>query len=609
MLKRFFLTLFIILLIVLALAHFWGLSYAVDWFNENSKDLIGRKAQVESTSINYLTAGVSVDGFVLFEADDKTPFVLFDELYVNLDLQSIIEGETYKVEGVTLDGLNANIIYDAGSFNFQSLIEHFIKEEVDTGALVEKEPVKWIVEAIEIENSTIAYHDLKIGEDVAAENIYLQLPNGIAWDTLGVAGAIDFELNTGGSIASNFDFANDYSAFKADLKLDSVSNKFLLPYVQDFLLVSDMEGEIGIDIQLVGSLTEAGNIDLTGDFSLENTALYNLGGERLFGIGSLAIAVDSLNAARNVYAARSVKIDEPYGWFQLFENGNNLSALLKDSLIATATDSSLEVSDSLFVKNDSIPIVVSETDHSSNFFVLIGDYVKQAMKDIQVSDFNLDTLSIERLSFDFEDYTLKSPFKYSTRMASLHSNGISNGADSVMVYSEALLGDSGSLTMKAKLDPTLHEDFVVNITLSDIGLTPFSPYLYQHLAHHLQRGELDFKGDVEYHSGELNSLFHIRIDSMQVSKREMHDEATKLPLRLAVKVLNGKSDIIDLEIPVEGNLKDPKYKLGKAIGKIFKNLITKSANAKPDAVASDSVNVILPDTLVVPVDSIIPVVN
>lgn len=544
-------------------------------------------------------------------------------MHVNTGLISILSGDGYVIESATVDGFNGKVDYERGGFNFDSLTEYFASSDEQTDAPSSNEPVKWFVKRIAITNSTFAYHDFEIGEEIIAENINISLPEGISWNALGAIGNLDLQLKSGGDLVANFEFENDYSAFKTDLNLTRVENVFLLPYIQDFLLVSTIQGTIGMDVHLAGSLIKPGDLDLSGIMRLDSAAMFNLQGEKLFGIGGLMLSIDSINPSTDIYAVQAINISNPYGWFQLFDDGNNLSRLLKDSVIAEQDSIVVQV-DSLLVANadsttlktdtffvaeaETIEVAeVSTTDHSSNFFLLIGDYVKQAMKDIQVSDFRLDTLSIKGLSFDFEDHTLLMPFKYSTSQADLYSYGVTSSSDSVMVYSSAILGDSGFLKMEARLDPTLHEKFRVNLKLNDVGLVDISPYSHQFLAHKIEKGRLLFDADVDIDSGKLNSLLHLRIDSLEISDKERHDEALKLPIKLTVKVLKGKSGIIDLEVPVVGNLNDPEYKLGKAIGKIFKNLITKSANTRLDTSASKTTVELPIDSEVLPVDTVAPI--
>ena len=310
-------------------------------------------------------------------------------MHVNTGLISILSGDGYVIESATVDGFNGKVDYERGGFNFDSLTEYFASSDEQTDAPSSNEPVKWFVKRIAITNSTFAYHDLEIGEEIIAENINISLPEGISWNALGAIGNLDLQLKSGGDLVANFEFENDYSAFKTDLNLTRVENVFLLPYIQDFLLVSTIQGTIGMDVHLAGSLIKPGDLDLSGIMRLDSAAMFNLQGEKLFGIGGLMLSIDSINPSTDIYAVQAINISNPYGWFQLFDDGNNLSRLLKDSVIAEQDSIVVQV-DSLLVANadsttlktdtffvaeaETIEVAeVSTTDHSSNFFLLIGD--------------------------------------------------------------------------------------------------------------------------------------------------------------------------------------------------------------------------------------------
>jgi hypothetical protein len=61
----------------------------------------------------------------------------------------------------------------------------------------------------------------------------------------------------------------------------------------------------------------------------------------------------------------------------------------------------------------------------------------------------------------------------------------------------------------------------------------------------------------------------------------LHD----LPLRFALFLLKDRNGIIDLDVPVRGDLKDPKVSVGKIIWNTLKNLIVKTAAAPYDLLA------------------------
>ena len=61
--------------------------------------------------------------------------------------------------------------------------------------------------------------------------------------------------------------------------------------------------------------------------------------------------------------------------------------------------------------------------------------------------------------------------------------------------------------------------------------------------------------------------------------------AVDLPLDLAIALLKDTNDLIDIGLPVEGNLENPEFSYGHLIWKALCNLITKIATAPFRALA------------------------
>ena len=58
-----------------------------------------------------------------------------------------------------------------------------------------------------------------------------------------------------------------------------------------------------------------------------------------------------------------------------------------------------------------------------------------------------------------------------------------------------------------------------------------------------------------------------------------------IPIKLALFILKDRYGVINLDVPVRGNLDDPSLKFGKLIWTTFKNLMVKVATAPFDALA------------------------
>jgi hypothetical protein len=71
----------------------------------------------------------------------------------------------------------------------------------------------------------------------------------------------------------------------------------------------------------------------------------------------------------------------------------------------------------------------------------------------------------------------------------------------------------------------------------------------------------------------------LEIRKIEVGKKIKNTTAFDLPIRLAVAILRDQHGNVNLDVPVEGNLYDPEYKLGKVIWGIVKNILVKAATS------------------------------
>jgi hypothetical protein len=77
----------------------------------------------------------------------------------------------------------------------------------------------------------------------------------------------------------------------------------------------------------------------------------------------------------------------------------------------------------------------------------------------------------------------------------------------------------------------------------------------------------------------LSAQNRFLVDQFEFGDKIESPTATKLPVKLAVSLLKDRNGVIDVDLPIEGSLDDPKFRIGKVIWKLIGNLITKAATA------------------------------
>ena len=127
------------------------------------------------------------------------------------------------------------------------------------------------------------------------------------------------------------------------------------------------------------------------------------------------------------------------------------------------------------------------------------------------------------------------------------------------------------------LSPTATNE--IKLVVKNVDLSPTSPYVGKFAGYRLLEGKLNM--DLAYHlyGRKLNSENVIVLDRFTLGDKVNSPEATKLPVRLAVAILKDRQGQIKLDVPIQGSLDDPKFRLHKVIVAAIENLLTKIATS------------------------------
>jgi hypothetical protein len=110
-------------------------------------------------------------------------------------------------------------------------------------------------------------------------------------------------------------------------------------------------------------------------------------------------------------------------------------------------------------------------------------------------------------------------------------------------------------------------------------MTGLTPYSGKFAGRKIDSGKLSLNLGYKIDNGKLLGDNQIVVDKLKLGKPVKSPEAVNLPLDLAVALLEDADGVIDIGLPVRGDINDPKFSFGQLIGKALVNLITKIATA------------------------------
>lgn len=141
--------------------------------------------------------------------------------------------------------------------------------------------------------------------------------------------------------------------------------------------------------------------------------------------------------------------------------------------------------------------------------------------------------------------------------------------------------DGGApFSVKGQINPLSDDVFSdVAVGFQGLDLLPASPYSGKYVGRKLARGNatLDMKVKLSRRTLAVNQT--LVLDQLTLGASVPSPDATKLPVGLALALLRDTRGKITLNVPVEGSLDDPQFRVGAVIWGVVRNLLQKAATA------------------------------
>ncbi|MBA2880631.1 hypothetical protein HNR65_000949 [Desulfosalsimonas propionicica] len=127
---------------------------------------------------------------------------------------------------------------------------------------------------------------------------------------------------------------------------------------------------------------------------------------------------------------------------------------------------------------------------------------------------------------------------------------------------------------------------LTDVSFENIEMPMFTPYFGKYLGYEIQKGKLHLDLGYQVDSLKLDGKNQVRLDQFYLGNKVQSDDAISLPLKLALALLRDRAGRIDLNVPVEGDMGNPQFRLGGVIFDAFVNLLKRLVTSPFSALAS-----------------------
>ena len=511
--------------------------------NNKGNELIGRQMHVDRVIINPYWGGVSISGFECKETNGETNFISFDHLYVQIAYPQLL-GKTVKLRAIHLDGFNGQVLKNHDKVNFSDIIERFSKND-SVPAATAKSAWTVILKDIRINNGNIRYRDVVNDKQWKLEDLSLHVP-GLYFDNTQTNAGIEFGLPTGGRVGIVAGMKLQSNRYAVKLNLYDVHTDVVLPLVQDYLDVTGLGAKVNGSLHVDGSLDMITNILLTGNLSMTGLSLRDSHKDEVAALDELRIDISKGDVANNTFILDSLTISGLTANYEVHEGWTTMTRLMKSKQEVQSEMADSAATDSLET------LVEAEKPASTKPLVWMAKHVTLTGHDIT-----------------YHDYSKKHDWDYAIQTLRVEGQNVaSNGRNSIQL--QATLPNDGSINLDFKGGLDLkNQDTQADLKVRGVHIEDFSALCRNYTGYPIDGGLLTIDSHLDVESAKLNGTNRIEIDHPRVGKKERLSKAPykNIPVRLGFQLLTSAQDIILVDVPLTGDVTNPKFSLRKVISR------------------------------------------
>jgi hypothetical protein len=455
-----------------------------------------------------------------------------------------------SLDRVDLDSLGVYALMDkTGVINFTQLSP---EPSSETKESEEKSAssLNWKINTFKLSNSNVDFEDQfnAINGLTKLDRIDLEVKGLESQEQSWANSRLSFRINRSGKLLLNSKVR--HTPLKAintfDLKgLDLVSFQ---PYVNKKANVDVKSGKFNLDFK---ATVEEKKTRVIANTSISDL---NLGerreGRSFFAFSKLLIKDIDLSLNPDQMKIAKVDIYNPYARIKIDENQtSNLSDL---TVSDDTNNTSQETNEGLAKKKT-----------KKTFSVLIS---KVNFKDGKG---------------EFSDLSL--PLPYSTDINDLNGKMIALGNIAEVKSSidlDGVVDEYGLAKISGQVLSANPKQFTdMGLKFQNLDMTNLSPYTGKFIGYKLEKGKMNVELEYKINDSQMKGGNRVVLKQLTLGESVESEDAISAPVGLAIALLKDSEGVIDLDVPVSGNVDEPEFKIGHVVWTAFKNLIVGVATA------------------------------
>ncbi|QOP46619.1 DUF748 domain-containing protein [Sulfurimonas paralvinellae] len=339
------------------------------------------------------------------------------------------------------------------------------------------------------------------------------------------------------------------------LSLQRLSLKELTPYLQEQSYVSIDDGRFSLRVDESYSKSKKyPDVRVHGEAALDSLFISNTNdvNSSLFSLNELRIKPFTLELFPNRLYIDNVAVDSFYVAAKIDENKTiNFAKLMKQS---------------------------AETNENNVTTAVDKNISKKTKKSFPVK---IAKINVTNGSASFSDLSL--PIKFKTDIHDLNGAvyAVSNSpGDTTYINIDGEVDKYGSTKLSGSVDSFNPKEYTdLSFNFKNLDLHNMSGYSASFAGYPIDSGKLYLDLGYQIMHSELSATNNIMIKKIKLGKEMEGDDVNHLPLGFVIGLLEDSDGIIDIDMPIKGNVDEPDFKYGALVWKTLGNLIAKAVTS------------------------------
>jgi hypothetical protein len=526
-----------------------------------SVEYIGRNIKMAWVYVNPFTGYAHFSDLKIYESDSLPSLTVSDSVFfsakgvsVNVAMLKLLS-KTFEISELKLNQPKGVIIQKKKEFNFSDLVSKFSAKKSDSTDT----PAKFSIQNIKVVNGEFRYIEKLIPINYFVKDVNIDSQGyGSSSDSVAVNFAFVSGIG-GGSLKGDF----SCNLKTLDYNLAILANKFDLNILEQYLKELANYGTLSatLDANFIskGNFNDAEGGTNKGMLTINNLHFGKNPNDDYASCSKFVVVINEVSPKKLVYQYDSIIITEPYIKFEKFDDLDNFQAM--------------------FGENFSNIALVQSDSTRFNLILKIGDYLKVLRKNFFRSNFKVNKLAVDKGIVKFVDYSQSEKFSIEANPFYLSADSIYKTQKRVEIYIKSGVQPYGKISASLSINPKESSNYEFKYNFQGLPASMFNPYIITLTSYPFDRGTLELNGNWVVRNGNIKSNNHLLVIDPRLGKRIKNEDVDRIPLPLIMYFVREQGNVIDYHIPINGNLKNPKFHWKDVVTDVLRNVFVKPPTA------------------------------